>query len=64
MKAAKKVKNKSNLKALKSTPASGTNVFAETFEKQGCANEIPISEIKDIKHAFRAGVKARKGVDF
>jgi cob(I)alamin adenosyltransferase len=23
-----------------------------------------VSEIQDIKHAFRAGVKARKGVDF
>ena len=23
-----------------------------------------ISEINDIKHAFRAGIKARKGVDF
>jgi len=23
-----------------------------------------VSEVKDVKHAFRAGVKARKGVDF
>ena len=23
-----------------------------------------VSEIKDIKHAYRAGVKARKGVDY
>ena len=26
-----------------------------------CADTV--SEIKDVKHAFRAGVKARKGVD-
>ena len=23
-----------------------------------------VSEVKEIKHAFRAGIKARKGVDF
>jgi cob(I)alamin adenosyltransferase len=23
-----------------------------------------VSEIKDIKHAFKAGIKARKGVDY
>jgi cob(I)alamin adenosyltransferase len=23
-----------------------------------------VSEVKDIKHAYKAGIKARKGVDF
>lgn len=53
------------LAAIRQRPENQTVVITgrgATRELKELADTV--SEVKDIKHAFRAGIKARKGVDW
>ncbi len=53
------------LKALRERPASMSVVVTGRGGGSGLqALADTVSEVKDIKHAYHAGIKARKGVDF
>lgn len=53
------------LRALRNRPAEQTVVVTGRGGGEALRDLVDtVSEIQDIKHAYRAGVKARKGVDF
>lgn len=53
------------LKALRNRPAEQSVVVTGRGGGEGLRGLVDtVSELQDIKHAFRAGVKARKGVDY
>lgn len=53
------------LNALRNRPAEQSVVVTGRGGGEGLRDLVDtVSEIQDVKHAFRAGVKARKGVDF